>query len=107
MGAGRRQRGSLAGGMTAAPGPGAEAAALAAARRLLRDSLDLPALADRVGDDDDLVGRGVNSGEVVRLALHCEERLSRALTDDELAGLSSIRAVARLLQAPAVAKGVA
>jgi acyl carrier protein len=68
-----------------------------AARELIRAGLDMPSLIDHLGDDDDLMTGGVNSGEVVRIALRCEERLGRALTDDELAGLNSVRAVAKLL----------
>lgn len=67
------------------------------ARELIRASLDLPALLDLVADDDDLISAGVNSGELVQIAMHCEERLGRVLTDDELAGLSTVRAVAELL----------
>jgi acyl carrier protein len=67
------------------------------ARELIRASLDLPALLDRVADDDDLIGAGINSGELVQIALHCEEQLGRMLTDDELAGLSTVRAVDQLL----------
>jgi acyl carrier protein len=67
------------------------------ARELVRSGLDTPGLIDRLGDDDDLMVGGVNSGELVRIALRCEQRLGRALTDDELAGLNSVRAVAELL----------
>jgi hypothetical protein len=67
------------------------------ARALVARQLDLPALLDRVGDDDDLVACGVNSGELIYVARACEERLDRPLTDAELAGLTTIRAVADLL----------
>jgi acyl carrier protein len=69
-----------------------------AARELVRAGLDTPALIDQLGDDDDLIGGGVNSGELVRIALRCEQRLGRALTDEELAGLSTIHAVATLIE---------
>jgi acyl carrier protein len=69
------------------------------ARELVRSCLDLPALLDRIGDDEDLIGGGVNSGEVLRIALECENRIGRLLTDDELAALSSVRAVRKLLEA--------
>ena len=69
------------------------------ARDLIRAHLDLPELIDRIGDDDDLVGSGVDSGEVVRIALGCETQLGRVLSDDELARLSTGRAVADLLAA--------
>lgn len=67
------------------------------ARTLVRDHLDHPALLDRVGDDDDLVAAGVNSGELIRVALACEEQLGRPLGDEELADLTSVRAVECLL----------
>ena len=69
------------------------------ARDLIRGCLDLPALLDRIGDEEDLVGCGVNSGEIVRVALRCEHRMGRLLTDPELAELSTVRAVAALLGA--------
>jgi acyl carrier protein len=73
------------------------AAVMTGARELIRASLDLPAMLDLIADDDDLIRAGVNSGELVQVAMHCEERLGRVLTDDELAGLSTVRAVAELL----------
>jgi hypothetical protein len=69
------------------------------ARDLIRGCLDLPALLDRIGDEEDLVGSGVNSGEIVRIALRCEHRMGRLLTDTELAELSTVRAVTALLSA--------
>jgi acyl carrier protein len=67
-------------------------------RTLIKEVLDLPVLLDAIGDDQDLVSGGINSGEVVRIALRCEQYLDRALTDEELAGLSSIRAIGELLE---------
>ena len=67
------------------------------ARTFVRESLDHPALLDRVGDDDDLVGAGVSSGELIRLALRCEEHLGRPLDEEELSGITSVRAVAGLI----------
>lgn len=69
------------------------------ARRLVAGCLDLPAVLDRVGDEDDLVTSGIDSGEVLNLALRCEEILNRPLTDSELSALTSISAVAALVQA--------
>lgn len=74
------------------------------ARNLIRSGLDLPALLDRIGDDDDLIAAGVNSGEMVRIALRCEQLLGRVLTDDELASLSTVRAVAELIEGPATGR---
>jgi acyl carrier protein len=67
------------------------------ARALIKRNLDFPDLLDQVADDEDLITAGVNSGELIRIALGCEEHLSRALTDDELGGLTSVHAVAELL----------
>ncbi|MFJ5549107.1 phosphopantetheine-binding protein [Streptomyces sp. NPDC093225] len=67
------------------------------ARELVRRHLDHPGLLDRVADEDDLVGAGVNSGELIRVALACEDLLGRPLDDAELACLTSVRAVAGLL----------
>ncbi|MFD9465723.1 acyl carrier protein [Streptomyces sp. NPDC060027] len=69
------------------------------ARSLVRDSLEHPALADRIGDDDDFAAAGVGSGELIRLALNLEDRLGRPLGDEELLGLTSVRAVAGLIGA--------
>lgn len=70
---------------------------MTAARELIRGCLDLPALLDRIGDSDDLLTHGVNSGEVVLIALRCEQTLGRALTEAELEELDSVLAVDRLL----------
>ena len=68
------------------------------ARELIRGCLDLPAVLDRIGDSDDLLTHGVNSGELVLVALRCEQALGRALTEAELEQLDSVLAVDRLLQ---------
>ncbi|WP_406423252.1 acyl carrier protein [Streptomyces sp. NBC_00873] len=67
------------------------------ARTLVRNSLDHPALIDRITDDASLAGAGVNSGELIRLALRIEDHLGRQLEDDELLELTSILAVAELV----------
>lgn len=68
-----------------------------AARELVRSALELPALLETIDDDDDLQAAGVNSGELIMVALRCEERLARPLTETELSRLHSISAVAALL----------
>jgi acyl carrier protein len=72
---------------------------MTAARELIRGCLDLPAVLDRISDSDDLLTHGVNSGEVVLIALRCEQTLGRALTDAELEQLDSVVAVDKLLGA--------
>lgn len=68
-------------------------------RALIRRGLDHPALLDRLGDDDDFARAGIGSGELIRIALNLEEELARPLGDEELLGLTSVHAVARLLRA--------
>jgi acyl carrier protein len=67
-------------------------------RELIKESLDYPALLDDVADQDDLIMAGINSGEMVRIALACERYLDREITDEELSRLKSVRAVADLLE---------
>ena len=67
------------------------------ARALIRKSLDYPGLLDRIADDEDLVAAGVNSGEMIRVALGCEDFLDRVLTDPELSRITSVRSVAELI----------
>jgi hypothetical protein len=71
--------------------------ALSHAREVVKDCLDLPALIDQIGDTDELVSAGVNSGEIIRIVQRCEKILDRRLTSDELTGIDSITAVAALL----------
>lgn len=78
------------------------------ARALIRRHLDFPGLLDRIDDDQDLVAAGVNSGEMIRVALGCEEALDRPLSDAELSAITSVRSVAGLLAgAPAPERAVA
>jgi acyl carrier protein len=67
------------------------------AREVIRKHLDYPPLLDRIGDDEDLVVAGVNSGEMIRVAMGCEQRLGRRLTDAELTRMTSVRAIAEVL----------
>jgi acyl carrier protein len=67
------------------------------ARALIRKGLDHPGLLDRIADDEDLVAAGVNSGEMIRVALGCEDFLDRVLTDPELSRITSVRSVAELI----------
>ncbi|MFB7470635.1 phosphopantetheine-binding protein [Kitasatospora sp. NPDC056184] len=69
------------------------------ARRLVGASLDSATFLNRLADDDDFATAGVNSGELIKLALGCEDFLGRALDDEELANLTSISAVDELIAA--------
>jgi hypothetical protein len=73
------------------------------ARELVRRALELPALLDRIGDQDDLLAAGVNSGELILVAVRCEERIGRPLSESELSALVSIDAVAKILEGSRVA----
>ncbi|MFI6898672.1 acyl carrier protein [Streptomyces sp. NPDC050256] len=66
-------------------------------RTLIKGGLDHPALLDRIGDEDDFTAAGIGSGELIRIALSLEDELARPLTDEELLGLTSVRAVADLI----------
>jgi hypothetical protein len=68
-----------------------------AARELVRSALELPSLLETINDDDDLLSAGVNSGELIMVAMRCEQRLGRPLTEAELSRLHSITAVAAIL----------
>ncbi|MFF8770076.1 acyl carrier protein [Kitasatospora sp. NPDC015120] len=70
---------------------------MSTARELVGASLDSAAFLDRLADDEDFSGAGVNSGELIKLALACEEYLGRPLDDEELAELTSVNAVAALI----------
>lgn len=67
------------------------------ARDVVRAALDNPALLDAIPDDVDLVAAGVNSGEMIRLALMVEDELGRPLADDELTRLTSVADVRDIL----------
>lgn len=74
------------------------------ARELVRRALELPALLDRIGDQDDLLAAGVNSGELILVAVRCEEHIGRPLSESELSALVSIDAVAKILEGSRVAR---
>jgi acyl carrier protein len=74
---------------------------LDAVRTLIKGGLDHPSLLDRLGDEDDFTAAGIGSGELIRIALSLEEELGRPLEDEELLGLTSVRAVAGLIGAGA------
>ncbi|MFI1563612.1 acyl carrier protein [Streptomyces sp. NPDC020490] len=71
-------------------------------RRLLLELVDVPGLFDELADDADLLSAGINSGELIRLALAIEERTGVALDDDEMAGLYTIDGIDRVLRAAGV-----
>lgn len=66
-------------------------------RRLLAELVDVPGLFDGLRSEDDLLSAGINSGELIKLALAIEERTGTALDDDELATLYTIEGIDRVL----------
>jgi acyl carrier protein len=64
---------------------------------LVTGCLDNPEMITRIDLDDNLQAAGVNSGEIIKIALACEEQIGRALSDEELAAIVSLRGVAELL----------
>lgn len=67
------------------------------AAELVTSCLDNPAIISRIGPDDNLQAIGLNSGEIIKIALACEDHLGRQLSDQEMSTISSLRGVARLL----------
>jgi acyl carrier protein len=70
---------------------------LAQARQLVAKCMDLPMILDGIGNDDDLSTHGIDSGVLLVAALKCEQLLGRALDDAELSALTSLSAIADLL----------
>jgi acyl carrier protein len=66
------------------------------ARTLLAELVG-PALAQGLADDDDLVLAGVDSGDLIRLALAIETRFDVEIDAAELPGLRTLAALDRLL----------
>ncbi|MCL7426160.1 phosphopantetheine-binding protein [Streptomyces sp. NPDC057806] len=66
---------------------------------LLLEFVDLPELLDGIGRDDDLTTAGLNSGDLIRLALAIEERTGSPLDDDELTALHTVEGIDQVLTA--------
>ncbi len=58
-------------------------------RQLLASLLDDPSLIE-VADDEDLLAAGLNSGDIIRLALAIEELTGEALDDKALSRLYTV-----------------
>ncbi|MHC3470255.1 phosphopantetheine-binding protein [Streptomyces sp. 7R007] len=71
-------------------------------RRLLLELVDVPGLFDGLDDDADLLSAGINSGELIRLALAIEERTGVPLDDEEMTALYTIDGIDRVLAAAGV-----
>ncbi|MBC2905590.1 phosphopantetheine-binding protein [Streptomyces cupreus] len=66
---------------------------------LLLEFVDLPELLDGIGRDDDLTTAGLNSGDLIRLALAIEEQTGSPLDDDELTALHTVAGIDQVLTA--------
>ncbi|GAA4667027.1 phosphopantetheine-binding protein [Streptomyces youssoufiensis] len=65
--------------------------------RLLLEFVDLPQLIEGVPGDADLINAGLNSGDLIRLALALEERTGAPLDDDELGALHTLDGINQVL----------
>lgn len=74
-------------------------------RQLLLELVDVPGLFDELPGDADLLSVGINSGELIRLALAIEERTGLPLDDDEMATLYTIDGIDRVLAEAAGVSG--
>ncbi|MFD9069060.1 phosphopantetheine-binding protein [Streptomyces lasiicapitis] len=72
-------------------------------RQLLLTFVDLPEILDGVAGDEDLTAAGLNSGDLIRLALAIEERTGSPLDDGELSSLHTIDGIDQVLTARAAA----
>ncbi|HEV2343027.1 MAG TPA: acyl carrier protein [Actinocrinis sp.] len=77
------------------------------ARDLIRSVMELPELLEAIDDDADLRMAGIDSGELILVALRCEQQLGRPLDESELSGLVSVRSVASILTGPGGSDGAA
>ena len=70
---------------------------MSAIRTMLVELTGTTEFADGVGDDEDLSASGMDSGDLVRLALLIEERTGQEVTAEDLEGLSTIADYERFL----------
>ncbi|MGV9449835.1 phosphopantetheine-binding protein [Streptomyces sp. NPDC003635] len=70
---------------------------------LLLEFVDMPELLDGIGRDDDLTTAGLNSGDLIRLALAIEEQTGSPLDDDELTALHTVEGIDQVLTARSAA----
>ncbi|KUJ68015.1 hypothetical protein ACZ90_22445 [Streptomyces albus subsp. albus] len=69
------------------------------ARQLLAESISAPAILDSVADGDDLREAGLNSGEMVLVVMKLEDRIGRALDDEEIGSVTTIASIDALIGA--------
>ncbi|MFC0843798.1 hypothetical protein ACFH04_08730 [Streptomyces noboritoensis] len=67
-------------------------------REFLAQCMAVPAILDSLADDQDLREAGLNSGEIVLAVMLLEERVGRALGDDEIASLTTMESIDALLR---------
>jgi acyl carrier protein len=78
---------------------------LSAARQLLLDLVELPDLVAGAAPDSDLISLGINSGDLLRLAVAVEERTGEPLGDEDLASLHTLDGIDQVLRAHGAADG--
>lgn len=66
-------------------------------RRLLLDVVESPGLVEGLSARDDLLSAGINSGELIRLALAIEEHTGEPLDDELLPTLCTIEGIDQVL----------
>lgn len=67
-------------------------------RRLLLEVVESPSLVENLAAGEDLQSAGINSGELIRLALAIEEYTGEALDDEVLPTLCTIEGIDRVLE---------
>jgi acyl carrier protein len=71
------------------------------ARELLRQVGVEADLCDQLADDDDLLGAGIGSAELIELGLRVEDALGKELTAEEVERLATLRDIDACLAAGA------
>lgn len=67
-------------------------------RRLLLDVVESPGLVEGLSAGEDLLSAGINSGELIRLALAIEEYTGEPLDDELLPTLCTIEGIDQVLE---------
>lgn len=65
-------------------------------RDRLNEIMTAPSLLARIGDEEDIVRAGVNSGDLIRLVAILEERYGLRIDADDLDGLKTLADFERL-----------
>lgn len=74
-------------------------------RQLLLELADAPGVFDDLAADADLLSAGINSGELIKLAMAIEDRTGQPLDDDALVTLYTISGIDEVLTRAGEAAG--